>query len=289
MPDELIEEKSLNIPETNEGKTNTLTVTLPSLGLVYDEDVNPTITLRAMEVWDEMLRQGSSNDGADNVKLAELLNDCILKPKPGINPYDMCLGDFLFLLKKLRELTYGPIYESTTICGRCGEINNFDLNLDDIQPNSLDSADFEEGSSTDPRTELSVYLPDYGDHVKLNFNTARITDSIEKRVKKDNDDYLKRTKEPNPRDRHLYWQLFYAIKTIEGIKPHYEQKEDYVRHMTMMDALIILTALKAFDEKVGLGVSFSVPCNHCGQVLEIPFRLNSMFWRPSKVSKRPKK
>ena len=82
--------------------------TLPSLGKVYDKQINPQITLRSMTIEDEMKRLNHA-DRPYKV-MCEIIDDCLIE-KLGISSYDMCLGDYQFLLHKLRVVTYGKEYK----------------------------------------------------------------------------------------------------------------------------------------------------------------------------------
>ena len=105
------------------------TYTLPSLGKVYDVEVNPEITLRSMTTADEMKRLGTSEK---RYKLmAEIIDDCMTE-NPGISAYDMCIGDYQFLLHKLRIVTYGPEYEVVSKCPFCGALSRGTLNLEEL-------------------------------------------------------------------------------------------------------------------------------------------------------------
>ena len=103
------------------------TFTLPSRGLIYEEKVNPDIVLGSMKTKHEMLRLSASENS--NKIMADIIDDCIVGD-PGISSYDMCLGDFQFLMYKLRTVTFGPEYEMYTICPYCGADNNLTINLD---------------------------------------------------------------------------------------------------------------------------------------------------------------
>ena len=83
--------------------------TLPSLGKVYDHEINPHIKLRSMTTTEEMKRLSPSDRPYEN--LAEIIDDCLIE-KPDISAYDLCVGDFQFLLHKLRIVTYGPMYKA---------------------------------------------------------------------------------------------------------------------------------------------------------------------------------
>ena len=82
---------------------------LPSKGKIYAENVNPHIELRSMTARDEMKRLSPSSTPLKT--LADIIEDCFIE-KPAIHVYDMCLGDYEYLLHRLRIVTYGDSYKS---------------------------------------------------------------------------------------------------------------------------------------------------------------------------------
>ena len=81
--------------------------TLPSDGKVYSELIDPQIELRSMTTAEEMRRMSPNDHIYEN--LCSIIDDCLVKG-PNISSYDMCLGDYQFLLYKLRLVTYGSEY-----------------------------------------------------------------------------------------------------------------------------------------------------------------------------------
>lgn len=159
--------------------------TLPSHGLLYDSDINSDIKLRSMTVRDEMKRMAPSNDGTIYRVLAEVIDDCLIE-KPGISSYDMCIGDFQFLMHKLRIVTYGPEYKISCKCPNCGNYDEYVVNLEDLSLDEL--KDF------DKDKYLRLELPSSKKIVELNYNTPRILDSIEKEVDRVAKQYKKQNK-----------------------------------------------------------------------------------------------
>ena len=102
--------------------------TLPSLGKVYNVPVNPEIKIRSMTTEEEMKRVVSVDQPYKN--MSEIIDDCLLE-SPGISAYDMCIGDYQFLLHKLRVVTYGPEYQVVNTCTYCGHENEDVINLDE--------------------------------------------------------------------------------------------------------------------------------------------------------------
>ena len=246
--------------------------TLPSHGLLYDSDINPDIKLRSMTVRDEMKRMAPSNDGTVYRVLAEVIDDCLVE-KPGISSYDMCIGDFQFLMHKLRIVTYGPEYRISCKCPNCGNYDEYVVNLEDLSLDEL--KDF------DKDKYLKLELPASKKIVELNYNTPRILDNIEKEVDRVAKQYKKQNKVMSDVDWHLLYQLVYAIKTVDGQKLSVTQKETFCNNLVGRDYNAIINALDKLDQKVGLGLMFEVKCNQCGLNMSVPFRLTSEFFRPS--------
>lgn len=246
--------------------------TLPSHGLLYDSDINPDIKLRSMTVRDEMKRMAPANDGTIYRVLAEVIDDCLVE-KPGISSYDMCIGDFQFLMHKLRIVTYGPEYKISCKCPNCGNYDDYIVNLEDLSLDEL--KDF------DKDKYLKIELPASKKIVELNYNTPRILDNIEKEVDRVAKQYKKQNKVMSDVDWHLLYQLVYAIKTVDGQKLSVTQKETFCNNLVGRDYNAIINALDKLDQKVGLGLMFEVKCNQCGLNMSVPFRLTSEFFRPS--------
>lgn len=246
--------------------------TLPSHGLLYDSDINPDIKLRSMTVRDEMKRMAPANDGTIYRVLAEVIDDCLVE-KPGISSYDMCIGDFQFLMHKLRIVTYGPEYKISCKCPNCGNYDDYIVNLEDLSLDEL--KDF------DKDKYLRLELPASKKIVELNYNTPRILDNIEKEVDRVAKQYKKQNKVMSDVDWHLLYQLVYAIKTVDGQKLSVTQKETFCNNLVGRDYNAIVNALDKLDQKVGLGLMFEVKCNQCGLNMSVPFRLTNEFFRPS--------
>lgn len=246
--------------------------TLPSHGLLYDKDINPDIKIRSMTVRDEMKRQSPANDGTIYRVLAEVIDDCLVE-KPGISCYDMCIGDFQFLMHKLRIVTYGPEYKISCKCPNCGNFDDYIVNLENLSLDEL--KDF------DKDKYLKLELPVSKKIIELNYNTPRILDSIEKEVDRVAKQYNKQNKEISSVDWHLLYQLVYAIKTVDGQKLSVTQKETFCNNLVGRDFNAIINKLNELDEKVGLGLMFTIKCNNCGLDMSVPFRLTSEFFRPT--------
>ena len=103
--------------------------TLPSYGKVYEDmDVDPEVVLGSMKAKHEMLRLSSTEES--HKIMAEIIDDC-LESNLGMSAYDLCVGDFQYLLFKLRIVTFGTDYELGGKCPFCGFEQNLNINLDE--------------------------------------------------------------------------------------------------------------------------------------------------------------
>ena len=105
-------------------------VTLPSKGKFYRDLKTCDIQLRSMTTEEEMLRVSATN--TPYKQLCEIIDRCTINDI-GMSSYDMHIGDYLYLLYKLRVVTYGSEYLNQTICPFCGQINVSKLDLDNLQ------------------------------------------------------------------------------------------------------------------------------------------------------------
>lgn len=245
--------------------------TLPSHGLLYDKPINCDIKIRSMTVRDEMRRLAPVTDGTMYRNMAEIIDSCLID-KPGISSYDMCAGDYQFLMHKLRIVTYGPEYKVECRCPLCHESEEHIVNLEDLTLREL--AEF------DREKELTLTLPASKKVVTLNIMTPRILDIIEKDAAK----ALKQSKINNAtasNDFHVLFQLVHAINTVDGVKMNTVDKETFCQKLVGRDFNAVLNRLDAIEEKVGLGAVMNVHCNNCGYDMTTSFRITPEFFRPT--------
>ena len=140
--------------------------TLPSNGMIYEEEVNPEVILSSMTTRHEMLRLSTVEDSQKI--MAQIIDDCI-ESDLGISAYDLCLGDFQYLMFMLRVVTFGSEYELRGRCPFCGFEQTTKINLDDLEVHEYDDslADL-----------LEITLPKSGNNIKLTLQTPRILDRI---------------------------------------------------------------------------------------------------------------
>ena len=74
---------------------------LPSKGKIYTPEIDPEVTLRTMTTAEEMKRM-SSSDYPYKV-MSNIIADCMVNG-PDLNPYDMCLGSYSFIIKSFKSM-----------------------------------------------------------------------------------------------------------------------------------------------------------------------------------------
>lgn len=240
--------------------------TLPSKGKVYEIPVNPHVRLRSMLTEDEMWRL-QRTDTPYKV-MSELIDRCMVgEDKPGISAYDMVLGDYQFLLHKLRTVTYGPEYKMVFTCPYCKHTSEVTVDLETL---GVITYDEEEGLDT------KITLPRTKKVIELRMQTPRMLDEIETRKK----ELKKKTKDHTSKYDYLL-TLESLIKTIDGSVYTPAQLETFVLKLPMADANYLLQKADKLNEKVGVETTVTVTCPDCGNEVVSPFLITSEFFGPT--------
>ena len=237
--------------------------TLPSLGKVYSQAVNPEIKLRSMTTLEEMKRLSPSDKQYKNI--CEIIDDCLLD-KPGISAYDMCLADYQFLLHKLRIVTYGANYRTSTKCPYCYSTNEQTVNLEELEVVNY---------TDDLNKYFEVDLPQTKKHIRLRMQTPRIIDDIGIKAKE------QKQKMPNiVGDPAFIFTLAALIDTVDGQILDPIKKENWIKNLPMQDTNYIIQYGGKLNDFLGIKTSTSTTCIGCGLAYTNSFRINSEFFGP---------
>lgn len=240
---------------------------LPSKGRLYS-GCPERLTLRSMTTEEEMRRLSPTETPYKT--LCDVIDACIVEDIP-LSTYDMCLGDYQFLLYRLRTVTYGNDYLNGTPCPFCGKYNVDHINLDELTVNEL---------SDDDRIEdlLHVSLPRSKKEITLIPRTPRIMDDIEQ----DKAGFEKRAPE-NKSDTSILFKLKHSIKLVDN--QHYDSMklENFIRRLPAMDMNVLDQAISKIDLKVGINPALVVKCKNpeCGLEYGSSFRISPEFFRPT--------
>ena len=240
---------------------------LPSKGKIYDVKVDANIELRSMTARDEMKRLSSST--TQFKKLADIIEGCMVE-KPKVHVYDMALGDYEFLLHKLRIVTYGANYKMTITCPHCYRTFETETSLDQIQVREFDEAKFE--------SLRTIVLPVSGDKVKLRFQTPRMLDEIESQAKE-----LSRKFKSADVEFNLLCLLKNVIDEVNGMPLAPEKLETYINNLPAKDMTKIVNSVDKLNECVGLDGTIIVDCPDCGGEVRTSFRFGPEFFRPTNI------
>lgn len=238
---------------------------LPSKGLIYESPINPKIRLRSMTTEDEMWRL-QRTDTPYKV-MSELIDKCIVGEKPGLSAYDMCLGDYQFLLHKLRTVTYGPDYKLIITCPVCKSINEVTINLEDLGVLTYDEHTMDEAKITLPKSKKVI---------ELRLQTPRMLDDIETRKR----ELKKKTKDKTSRFDYLL-TLESLIKTVDGSVYTPAQLEAFILKLPLADANYLIQKADKLNQKVGVETTFTATCPDCGNEVVAPFLITSEFFGPT--------
>lgn len=236
--------------------------TLPSLGKIYSTPFDPDIKLRSMTVAEEMKRLTSTDKPYKSI--SEIIESC-METKIPVSIYDLCLGDYQYLLHKLRIVTYGPEYKISVRCNTCGEIFDTTINLDELPVKEYT----EEYDKARVRA-----LPVSGDTVELRYQTPRDLDSIEsKKIS------LKK-QFPEMADPTLMLNIESVIKTINGQVYDQVGLREYVKKMPLRDSNVILSAANLLNSEIGISTIIDLDCPLCGDKISTAFKFTNEFFRP---------
>ena len=238
--------------------------TLPSKGLIYDNPINPDVTIRSMTLAEEMRRLQSTDETYR--PMSEVIDDCIENKLP-MSSYDMCLGDYQYLLHKLRVVTYGQDYKLSVVCPVCGEVNEIIVKLDELKVNELPD---------NYQDLMTITLPRTGDTVKIKFQTPRMLDRIVRDRREMKKQFPDLKGDPN-----ILLTIQNTVDEINGRKMTPQALQEYLKNLPMMDASYLTQAIAKLSDCVGINPAVSFTCKNCGVESPATFRFTSEFFTPT--------
>ena len=241
---------------------------LPSKGKIYvDKAVNPHIELRSMTAREEMRRLSPSNTPLKT--LADIIEDCCIE-KPAVHVYDMSIGDYEFLLHKLRIVTYGEDYKVALRCPECGKVIEAITKL-----GQLDVKEFDEEKIKDIQT---FTLPKSGHIITLNFQTPRIIEEAEVKAKD-----MKRRYKTATIDFDTLVRMLINVDLVDGEKKSEHELENIITSLPAIDMQKILNNIDTLNKQVGLDNVLYLTCPQCGEEVTTFFRFGPEFFRPTTI------
>jgi len=255
--------------ERNQNYTIAEDYYLPSKGLIYDTPVEPRVELRSMTARDELKRTNPSSTPFK--KMADIIEGCMIT-KPAVHVYDMALGDYEYLLQKLRVVTYGSEYKLSLVCNNCGELIDATTDLDNLEVKEFDQAKFE---------ELRAFeLPASKNKIEIYFQTPHMLDYIEATVKELKNKPAYKNAEI---DINTFVLLKTIINTVNGTKLSTTELETFINTLPAKDMIKILNNIDRLNACVGLNTKFIVSCDKCGGEVSASFHFSPEFFRPADI------
>jgi predicted RNA-binding Zn-ribbon protein involved in translation (DUF1610 family) len=240
---------------------------LPSKGKIYTENVNPHVELRSMTARDEMRRLSPSSTPLKT--LADIIEGCCVE-KPAVHVYDMSLGDYEFLLHKLRIVTYGEDYKVSMRCPDCGEVIEAVAKLGQLEVKEFDEEEV---------NKLQTFsLPKSGRIITLNFLSPHMVEEMEVKVK----DYKRRYKTAVI-DFETLVRLLVNIDLVDGEKKSDVELENIITNLPAMDLQKILNNIDKLNKQIGLDNILYLTCPKCGEEVTTFFRFGPEFFRPTTI------
>lgn len=238
--------------------------TLPSKGLVYNNKVASEIHMSSMTTRHEMQRLAPTSTSQFKV-LCDIIDDCMID-KIDMSSYDMCTGDYQFLLFKLRTATYGSDITLKTTCPHCGKVYEVKFSIDDL-PVISDIESFNK--------YRTFTLPKTGREITLNYQTPHMLDRVIEAAK----EYSDRVGS-DAVDQTLVYTIKELINTVDGHKPDPINVDDWVRNLPMLDTNTIFAYSSKMDESIGIESKVEIGCNRCGKSHEVNIKPGPDFFRP---------
>ena len=245
--------------------------TLPSRGKIYDVPVSEQVKLRSMTLEEEMQRL--SHTDSPYKTLCDIIDACMVEPI-GISSYDMHLGDYQFLLHRLRVVTYGSSYSLSSICPICGRQNKMNINLDEIPTFDIDT----EEKLEEFKKLFTITLPKSGNVVKLKFQTPRDMDEILRESK----DFSEKNPDVKLNMEYLY-NLQHMVESVDNKKITPVLLDIFLRKLPMADSNAIIKASSKINDKVGIDSVIKNVCTNprCGAKYNTTFRITTEFFGPT--------
>lgn len=237
---------------------------LPSLGKIYGREINPDLSIRSMTTAEEQRRMNPTDRPYQ--LMADIIDDCLVD-KPHISAYDMCLGDYQYLVHQLRIVTYGTSYDLISTCPYCGVSEKETINLEDMHISYYDEKTIAQIIEFD--------LPKTNHHIRLRMQTPRMLDDIAVRATE-----IRKKSRNLVGDPAFSLSIESLIDTIDGKEPDRFLLSDWVMKLPMADTNRILQRATKLANAIGIDTTVQNICDVCGSDYGTKFVMTSEFFRP---------
>lgn len=248
----------------------TETTKLPSAGKFYDVpgvSGEGTVTVGPMTSNEEKLLAGIKNQSDIHTKIDLIIQRCT---KNAVPIEQMLITDRLFLLLKIRSLSYGSSYTFKLRCPNCGQQYDREIDLNELE---VRYADADEGTPNGAIVEpFEVKLPISNKTVLLRFLRVADERDIIKYVQ------MRKRKTVEQGDPGYSYRTAKHIVSVDGEELDMGKMIVFVEGLHARDSLAIRNALDAHD--FGINVEIEEECRFCDNLYTFYMPFDAEFFRP---------
>ena len=223
-------------------KMNWVAIELPSKGVLYENGTSE-IKIRPFTYRDEKELKSVQSASDPEKTIESLLRNCI----DGIRVEELTPIDRLYVLFRIRGISYGDDYSIGHKCVSCGSDSSLTLKISTLKTTPLDM------------TDMRFMLPDSEQEAEIRY--------------------------PKVQDEHLYSNpdklmdnMHRFVKSVGGVNDPLII-EQFVKSTTVRDIDILRT--KIFSPAYGMESEFFYSCASCGKRNQVDINLNSNFFTAS--------
>lgn len=242
-------------------------VKLPSLGIVYPPE-SPLYLADSVDIKPVTAKEEDILSSPVLIKngkvLSTLMRACITNRS--IDPDDMLVGDRNAVLTAIRISAYGPYYNVSVTCPKCGSECDHSFDLSKLKLKTLD----EKPVGGPGENAFSFVLPKSGKNVTFKLLDAKAI----ARIEKDTEAARKIGQEKGVTTR-----LLTQVIAIEGVPQNALPKA--IQNLQAQDS----KALRNYMDSIAPGVDMEqeFECPSCTEVTEVEIPIGVEFFWPSKV------
>lgn len=214
-------------------------VDLPSEGKFYRNFSQ--VTIKPMTFEDEKSVIASSKKGIDPINV--LLENCV----KGINISDLLLFDKMYILMKLREISYGENYNFSITCPKCGEESDVKMSFAHLLVNKVPV------EVEDPR---EITLPVSKKKITVRF--PRVRDEI----------YLKNAEMAS----NSLFRFVNKVETYDDVV----LINNFIKKLPLKDIKVLMKEINRPD--LGLDPRFLFDCTACEKLSEMEVPITPDFF-----------
>lgn len=237
---------------------------LPSLGKFYGENYPKEVSIRSLTTFEEKMRLGSQ--GFYQV-MCKLLDAVVTSPE-NFKAEELLVPDFLYLMYKMRVVTYGPNYKVQVKCPNCNHVSTVNINLDELETIFIDENAIEPFTVGPlPRTKDTLECR----HLRVKDMIANEQRSNE--ILKLHPDY--------DGDPSYLLDLSSRIVTVNGESKIQAELQIYIENLPAMDSNYLRQACAHFSGDLGLNTDCKSICPRCNEEIDFNLPFSSEFFRPT--------